>query len=205
MVQSSKRGKMLPDLPKYKSDIQSKILTKIVRQVQKQDPLMGQIDRFMQHEGDVHAYSTVQGKEKKSGYQTVGEEFKVSIDDVRSGDFNRIVERVLVVGKKINDDMAKSMFRTVEEATQEVGNVVKGEFSVETFFAAIEKIEMDFDKQTGQPKFPSMYVHPSNSEKIKETLTNAESNPLYKKKFSQLIEKKRKEWNDREATRKLVD
>jgi len=41
--------------------------------------------------------------------------------------------------------------------------------------------------------------------KIEERIPEWEANPDYKKQFEEVIEAKRKEWNDRESHRKLVD
>jgi len=48
-------------------------------------------------------------------------------------------------------------------------------------------------------------VSPNLGAKLKEKLPEWEANSEYKKRFEDLIERKRKEWNDRESNRKLVD
>jgi hypothetical protein len=77
-------------------------------------------------------------------------------------------------------------------------------FTFELFLETLEKISIDFDDQ-GNPYLPTVVVSPELGAKLKSKLPEWEANPDYDKRFKELIERKRKEWNDRESHRKLVD
>ena len=52
---------------------------------------------------------------------------------------------------------------------------------------------------------PQLVVSPQMGATLREKIPEWEKDLEHKKKFDELIEKKRKEWNDRESHRKLVD
>jgi len=117
--------------------------------------------------------------------------------------------------KQKMDEMAESfiaqqeglVFSKLNEVTEQTGNVVDGHgkpFSPALLFEALEKIQIDFDDQ-GRPIMPTVVLHPSLFEKVKEKLPEWEANPEFAKRHNAIIEEKRRQWLDRENCRKLAD
>ena len=69
---------------------------------------------------------------------------------------------------------------------------------------AIEKMEIDFDEK-GTPIMPEIHVSPDVMEKLRTQKLDPKEIVEIEKRRKQIIEKKRKEWIDRESNRKLVD
>jgi len=105
-------------------------------------------------------------------------------------------------------DMAKHSIGVLEKVTERTGNVVKGEkgegITPKLILDAIEKMEIGFDEK-GNPIMPVLVMSPQDFEKIKAEQKAWESDGELEKRRREIIEKKRKEWIDRESNRKLVD
>ena len=112
------------------------------------------------------------------------------------------------------DDAAREMarqisehaFGQINEAVERVGNVVNSggkPLSPDVFLDVIEKIHLDFDAD-GNPSQLTMVIPPSMAERAKETMQRLHQDPEYDRRYREIIEKKRMEWRDREAARKLV-
>jgi hypothetical protein len=90
------------------------------------------------------------------------------------------------------DAMAKQMsehlYGSLNDSLEKAGQVIDGKgkpFGVESVFAALEKMQVDFD-QEGNPKGLQLVVGPALMPRIRE------------------MAEQEKEWRDREAARKLV-
>ena len=67
-----------------------------------------------------------------------------------------------------------------------------------------EKMEIPFDK-AGKPIMPSLLVDSATQTELNEKLPQWLQDPEYMKQLTQLIEQKRKEFDERETRRRLVD
>jgi hypothetical protein len=199
---------MLPDLPSLKKEVHKKILMPLFDQSRiETDPLLSRIRYFHQFEGDRHDYQTVEGKVQELPYQRFEVNHKFTPEDVIEKGFDYILEMVSKMGQEAGSQMAQYSFQVINKSIEDVGNAVqaKGPFSKEAFLEMVEKIDIDFDEKTGKPSLPNIYIHPDQADSVRKMIQEAESDPEHKKKFDEIIERKRKEWHDREANRKLVD
>jgi hypothetical protein len=106
----------------------------------------------------------------------------------------------------MQSEIARTLFARIQEVTEETGNVVHGKpFDFDTFLAMLEKIEIDFDEETGEPNMPTMFVSPQAAEQIRQAIPQWGGIEEYSARHRALVERKRKEWHDREADRKLAD
>jgi hypothetical protein len=99
------------------------------------------------------------------------------------------------------------MFALLEKVTERTGNIVDARrSSIESnpILDALEKIEIDFDK-FGNPIMPTIVMPPAEHNKIKGKLKDWANNPEMEKRWKEIIGKKKKQWLDRENSRKLVD
>lgn len=197
---------MLFDFPKFKKEISEEVLIASLEKSRTSDPLLSQIKYFVQHEGDDGNYQTVEGKTKSMDYQKLEKTQEITVDDVINKPFDEVIKKYEIMGEEIGAAMAQYSFRKISEAVDSVGNSVKsnGPITPEIFLEMIRKIDIDFD-ENGQAKLPSFYIHPNMADSVKKMIEEAEADPSHKQRFDQVIEQKRKEWNDRETARKLVE
>lgn len=198
---------MLPDLPKLKKEVHEKILTRAFESESTSDPLLAMIKHYIQHEGDKGRYQTVDGQTREQDYQAMSAETVFTVEDVTDPTLQPIVSKFKQMGSEAASQMAQYSFKQIGEAIDSVGNTVDagGKLTPDSFLRVIEKIQIDFDEDTGLPKMPTMFIHPNQAESVRKMIQEAEADPENKKRFDALMLKKKEEWRDREAIRKLVD
>jgi len=197
---------MLPDFPKIKKK-HVEAINKYLKELIHQDPLFSGIRVEHHFEGSRMSYKTVDGEPNETEYQAASSEFQVKREDVIARGAMAYVENLRDAAEEMKRQKAGYFFKKMKEVTERTGNVVNGKghpFSFELFVEMIKKIWIDFDED-GRPIMPTMVVSPELGEKLRVLLPEWEKNPEYKKTIDDIIDKKRKEWNDRESHRKLVD
>ena len=67
-----------------------------------------------------------------------------------------------------------------------------------------ESMDFSFD-EAGNWQRPIMVINPIQVPRVKKELLRLESEPCLIRRFDELLAKKKRDWDDREASRKLVD
>ena len=197
---------MLPVFPKIKKK-HVEAINKYLKELIQQDPLFSGIRVEHHFEGSRMSYKTVDGEPNETEYQAASSEFEVKREDVIAKGAMAYVENLRDAAEEMKRQKAGYFFEKLKEVTDKTGNIVNGKgqpFSFELFVESIKKIWIDFD-EGGKPIMPTMVVSPELGEKLRVILPEWEKNPEYKKTIDDIIDKKRKDWNDRESRRKLVD
>jgi hypothetical protein len=197
---------MLSDFPKIKRKLQEG-MTQYLQDLVRQDPLLSQIKHEHHFEGNRMSMKTENGVQESSGYKEISGGLQIKKEDIITKGPGAFIENIQKMAEEIQKKQVKFVLNDIKEITDKTGHVVNGKgqpFTFELFMELFKKIWIDFDDQ-GNPYFPTLVISPEMGVKIKDKLKEWESNPEYRKKFEELIEQKRKEWNDRESHRKLVD
>ena len=197
---------MLPDFPKIKKK-HVEAINKYLRDLIHQDPLFSGIREEHHFEGNRMSYKTVDGEPNEEEYQVASSEVLVKREDVITKGAMAYMENIKALAEEMNKQKAKYFFEKMKEVTEKTGNIVdaKGQpVNFELFLETIKKMWVDFD-DAGNPILPTIIVHPELGAKLSKLLPEWDKNPEYKKAYEEVIELKRKEWNDRESHRKLVD
>lgn len=197
---------MLPDFPKLKEKC-DEALVKLMRALSKKDGLIALIPVGRDFEGDKMSNGMVDGTIRDSEYKTIQSETSIPTDELIEKGFLAHVESAQKVAEDMQRQQVQMIFKQLEEATKATGNVVDnngGPFTHDTFLKAIETVWIDFSDD-GQPYMPSLVVHPTLGNKLKELIPKWEADPALKARLDAVLAKKKKEWDDRESDRKLVD
>jgi len=198
---------MLPDFPKVKKEV-SNLLLKIFKSFARQEVgFFSGVAQTMQHEGRKGSYSTMEGTIVNNDYQKMEVFYQIKFSEVPTMTFEDVLKILEEKGKEMGDQMGKYFFKTVNQTINKTGNSVdaKGKpFSLDLMYKTLEKMEIPFDED-GNPRLPTMVVNPQVMEKIKEIKEKEKIENKYEQKHKQLIELKRKEWNEKQNNRKLAD
>ena len=197
---------MLPDYPSMKRRIQKKFAEAIKKEIQK-DPLLSQIRIRQVHEGDVLTSSSVDGYSESVEYKLISAKLEIPQEEIIDKGPDAFFSRMDKIAVEMAKQQSQLLFEKIEKATERTRHIVDAKsktLSPQLILEALEKIAIDFDDY-GNPIFPSLVLHPDQYEKIKDEIPKWESDPEVRRKHKELIEKKRKEWIDRENSRKLVD
>lgn len=197
---------MFPDFPNIKNEIK-KNFEEYLRRQSISDPLIASITQIFIHEGDRLVFYTVDGDRKETSFNEIQSKFSIPDEKL----INEGPKALVSVANEVGGDMQKQLGRNIitklEEVTKETGNVIdcKGaQISPDFILQALEKMQIDFDDE-GNPCMPTMFVGQDLAKKIQDKLPEWEKDKEHKKKFEELMKKKKEEWNDRESNRKLVD
>jgi hypothetical protein len=198
---------MLPDFPMLKRKIQEMAVEDTQDQIQ-QDPILSRIRRELLFEGNRSSMKTENGETEESSYKGISAPNSVEREDIINKGHIAFMGNIRdEMIENVRGQQIRQLFDTVEKAAEKSGNVVNGKgqpITFEHFLELFEKIQIDFDEE-GNPHGLFFAMHPNTFAKIKDKLLEWENNPEYKKKYEEILEKKRKEYYDRENHRKLVD
>jgi hypothetical protein len=101
---------------------------------------------------------------------------------------------------------SKALFDKLRKTTEEVGHVsnlhgqpLTGEFLIESY----KKLHIDFEGD-GTPRMPTIVCGSEAKQVFERAIKEIQDNPELARKFAAVIDEKRREWRDRESSRKLV-
>jgi len=196
---------MLPDYPRIKSRISKILLLRMkLSSWSKLGPL-SQVRKKKVQEGDEYLFIRMDGTQDKTEFNEIKAEFILNKGEVENITMPDLIKLTDKTADEIAEKTAKKMYEGIGKGCDSVGNTVDAQgkpMSPDLFFKVLDKLQIDFD-DAGKPMLPSVIV---SDEKIgKKLLKDLKSNPKNDKIFTEIIDKKRREFYDREANRKLVD
>ena len=197
---------MLPDFPRIKTRFR-RVINQYLQRLVRQEPFLSEIREERHFEGDKISCRTEDGETDVSDYKEITGQLEIKKEEIIAKGPLAFIEKTRVVAEQIKKQKAEYIFEKLNEITEKTGNKVdaKGQpLTFEHFIEGLRKIQIDFD-ESDKPHLPTMVVSPILGAKLREKLPQWEADPENKKRFDELIGKKRKEWNDRESHRKLVN
>ena len=197
---------MLPDFPKIKNKFKHGIDV-YMRNLVRQDPIFSQIREEMHFEGNRMETKTMDGDVDADGYKEITGEIKINKDEIIEKGPLAFIQNIQQTAEEIKKQKAEMLLKKVSEISAKVGTNVdaKGEpLTFDVFMKVLDKLWIDFD-ENGNPRMPTLVISPKMAEKMKERIIQWEKDLGCKKRYDALIDRKRREWNDRESHRKLVD
>jgi len=197
---------MLPDFPKIKRDLK-KILDKYITSINEKNPILSGIKKEKHYEGSEMRLDRENGEVERNNYKEISSMISIKNDELIEKGFPAVLENFNEVAIEFNKQMNKMVYEKVEVAAKKSGNIINAEgkeFNFDMFMKMLEKISMDFD-DNGIPILPTLSINPELFNKVKDKFTEWEENPEYKKRFQELIKRKKEEYGAEESSRKLVD
>ena len=197
---------MLPDFPTVKKKIRDDFNKKIREKIDNA-PFISQIGIKRVYEGNILTSSSMEGYTESGEYKRISSGFSVSPDEIIEKGAKAFFSQIDKISEELIKQQSQVIFKKMDEVTERTGNIVnaKGKgISPEIILEALEKVTIDFD-EFGNPLFPALILNPNDRERVKDEIPKWEADPNLRKKYLELVEKKRREWRDRESRRKLVD
>lgn len=198
---------MLPDFPKIKCKWSARF-AQLVRAQVNNASFVSQIKKIRYFEGDVMNVTDSTGETEESNFKQFSGGLEVNNQDlIERGPF-AFMEGLDKLAMDLSSQQTQMIFESLEKTTAKTGNIVNSgeqEINPDHILLLLEKIELDFSED-GQLRPPTFVLPtPKDCERLNEKLPEWEKNEDFKRKFIELIERKKQEWNDRESHRKLVD
>lgn len=197
---------MLPDFPKLKAEVHRDVLARIRHRADSADSVVSQIKRLSQHEGRDMRYDRIDAPPVESGPEELGVSFEVLVSEVPDLIGPKLDAKIEKIAQEIAEQQAKMFFRRVGEICDEVGNTINANgrpLSAELMLEMFSNAQLNFGpdgKPTGQ-----FVIHPDMAPALKRADEELERDPELKRRFEDILRRKREEWATRESHRKLAD
>ncbi len=197
---------MLPDLPSLKRDIQRILDRYLQQQVHARLGVFNESLQHIIHEGNRMRTIRADGSVEESNLKEASAEMSLQLAEIPHLTPNERIAKLNNMADELANQIVKHLFGTLDAVLEKAGQVAnqKGKpLSAEAVFEALEKIQLDFD-ETGKHHKLSIVVPPALFLRAKEVFEQIESDPALKKRYEDILTRKKLEWRDREAARKLV-
>lgn len=174
--------------------------------VDAQMPVVSRIRSVRFHEGNCFSFERDDGFVESKGFVDVRSPIQIAANLEFRDTVQNLKEQTEQVSLDFAAQLEKFFFERFEESTASVGNAVdmKGEpFTAESHLDSLERIDLDFD-MFGFPIYPVFVCHPVMAKTIQSELSRFRTESRLRDRAADVIERKRKEWRDRESRRRLV-
>ena len=195
---------MLPDFPHLKKKL-SKFLDARMKSVHNHATPFSRASAVCIQEGNCMKMIRADGSEETIEMKHHHTEVRISEEELESLSIEDIQRKFDEAAREMADQMTKTCFDSINKAISDVGNAVRytGMPTIEDVFRMYETIDIDFD-DFGRPELPTLMCGKNMMEHLQALNSRIGSDPETNKRFANLMIRKKEEWRDREASRRLV-
>jgi len=197
---------MLPDYPKIKTEIQEQLELFFRKKVEEYAYPIKDIPKSKIFEGRKSSIIRPSGKKDELKMMEAKTIMEIKYDEVGKLLIIEVLERIDAAALDFAKQMVDGFYKTISEICEEKGQTIdhKGiPLSPEIILQAFEKVFISFD-QKGNPELPKFHIGPELAESMENAMTELHTDPSLRRKFEELIAKKRENWRAEQAARKLV-
>jgi hypothetical protein len=198
---------VLPDFKKVKSEL-SKSRAADLSSNLFGDPVLSKIRRYRQHEGDRFTIFREDGSHTTSDQRLVRSELiTFEAKDIQARGEKAIYESIAKARSEIAIQGRRMVSERLEEEPVPKVDAAGRPFTAELYLEVLEAMELQFDRNGTwkEPDFWQEVPNPRMKLRIDQEMERFNREPDLKQKLDSLLDRKRQDFNDREANRKLVD
>ena len=194
---------MIPDFIKAKDIFREHLFAFFAKAIKAKNP-MAVVPSKSIIEGDGATIVRENNETEPFDFHGISSNINYSYKDIPNQTINDIYKQFI----RMADDFAEQQFilsvKEIDKAVEKIGNKVSGKLTPQMIFEMTKKRLIPFD-ENGRMINQMMIVHPDNFPNIEKVFKEIEENPILKKEYDSIMEDKKREWRDRENSRKLVD
>jgi hypothetical protein len=197
---------MLPEFPLLKEAFTRAVIRVLAERVKMHQGIVGKIGRARMFEGRHNTIIRPDGSEDQTSMNEGRAELRIPLDELKELGLQQLLDRLDEIAKDMARQQSEHFFTTLSEGSKKAGTTIDAQgkpLTPELFLKMIETIWINFSAD-GTAQMPTMVISPSSEEGVKAMIQKMENSPELKKRFDDIIIKKREEWNAREADRVLV-
>lgn len=198
---------MLPHFPKSHKQMTEIRDEKIWEGLFSVSPILSQIGMRPQREGRSSSFQDEQGNIRQIDYKLKSVPIQRKLEDARGMTIEDFIETAREPGIGMGKEMMRSLYEMLDKVTKETGNIVNlggRPLTYELFLDLLEKIQFDF-AQDGSPMWPSLNLGSEAHAHFQRVWPEWLKNPEFHARLKRIIDRKREEFYEREACRRLVD
>ncbi|HVJ64463.1 MAG TPA: hypothetical protein VM901_04340 [Bdellovibrionota bacterium] len=188
--------------PKVAKHIYQAIAEQVGDQVKHKASVLRNIKRCQLHEGDKIGVVYADGTESISNVKSIEASAVLEQSGTPDQSLTKVIDEL---SSQLAEDQTKAFIGVLQKTIEKSGNSVKGEgpTTAVKVLKMLDMIEIDFEN--GLPQLPEVMANPKDIEAIAKAILEMMTTEPYKTQYESLINVKMKEFNEREASRKLVD
>jgi hypothetical protein len=198
---------MLPDYPSIKKDITARLEARTKAGVQA-EPLQALLPAFLIHEGN----RSLLIREDRSNHEyrfdnPVTARATIQISDIASEGPAATLKAVDEITAALQADLARRTLKAMEDAAESVGHVIRtrGEaITADTYLQLLDTVELSFS-DSGAWHQPTVLAAPETSVVLEAIKAQVEADVELRARRDAIVERQRREWHVREASRRLAD
>lgn len=197
---------MLPDFLKVKEKLKIMIDYKLKQAILSNLGPLAEVPESIHFEGSSSITYYADGTQSETESVEIRSQLKIELEEVETMTPEKVHEKIDLLAQEMAKKQARHFYKKTDETAEEDGTVVNAEgapFSMDLFFEALEKIDIDFD-ENGDPIGLTVAMSPELFRSAAKTLKQAENDPDLNKRFDAIMERKKEKWRVRENNRKLV-
>jgi hypothetical protein len=196
--------KMLPDFPVLKDALQKKLMDITRLRTQHYMGLLGRIGKRQLHEGKGHILVRADGSRDEGPSIEIAVPITLASDEIESLTMDELVAKLDRAALEMADKQSALFSKRFEQSVNEAGNAINAEgmTEIEAFFTGLETVDLKFNDD-GTPDLPES-PQPSGQAWLERMHSLVAHDPVLRRRYTSLIERKREEFRDREISRKLV-
>jgi hypothetical protein len=198
---------MLPQFPKSRRALDELWLDLASRRRIAHGSMLASIPHKIQREGNASEFQTVQGKSNRIKYRKHTSTVSVNVADGKGLTLEEFCAKASEIGEDMAQQRSGVLVKELDTVIKETGNEVKVSKSeglqYKHLFELVEKAEVDFDDK-GE-SFGRWFCGMDFYQDVQKKLPEWEKDPEFQRRLNELNARKRMEFREREARRRLVD
>lgn len=198
---------MLPIFPNALKATRQSFMQLVLESMKQEAPLLNEMRTTHQFEGRDATYERSDGKNVDIQYEKISSQIERPLKNGEGFSGEEFFNEASRMGSEMAHQLMENFHRAIDQAVTEVGNVIDCKhqgFSFEHFLELLSVPDLEFDS-SGNPHTRVLLASPGMLEqftcKMREWALDREKND----KVNEVMRKKREEFNEREANRRMVD
>lgn len=199
---------MLPDYPHTKKLLDETFHERTSAALKRRLGIFSQMKRSQLHEGARCALTRDDGSSEviEMKHLRASAEVEHDVREIDKLDPDKITHILDTLGERMASEQVKLFFQRVDEAVSEVGNVADSSKPfIEQFLEMMEKTDMAFEPDGTPSPRQMVFGSPEAAKRVWDQVQGIEADPVLRRRYNDILERKRQEWRDREAARNLVE
>lgn len=198
---------MLPHFPKSYEQMTKLRDAKMWEGYYSASPILSQIRVRPQREGRSSSFQDEEGTIRQIEYKKTSVTTQRKLEEGKGMTFGEFCAAYSEPGREMGSQIVRGLFEKLDEVTEETGNKVDvggGPITHDLFLDLIEKLQFDFTPE-GVPMWPSLHLGSEAHAHFQRVWPEWLKNPEFLNRLKRILDRKREEFYEREASRRLVD
>jgi hypothetical protein len=198
---------MLPHFPKAHKEMSELRNAQIFDAMWSASPILSEMRVRPQREGTSSSFEDEGGRVRAVEYQQRSVSTQHRLVEGRGMTMGKFLETARQPGRELGKLMILDVFQVTKKAVQEVGNVMDAggrELTFDLLLDGWERIQIDFGPD-GKPHLPSIVVGSEAYAELQRKIPEWEKDPRFRARLEEIMRRKREDFCEREACRRLVD